>query len=120
MDSFDIIAVMLGIWLTVRKLDAKSHDPAKHPSIARADFERWQRAAARAYGIGSYGCFFRELFHFGFMRYAAKHHLTQASYARAGFLVDVTWWVSLLACFWLARQANQLRKELGAELERRA
>jgi hypothetical protein len=66
-DTFDALAVILGVWLTLRKLDANSHDFAKHPEIPKEDFDRWQRSAARAYAIGSYGCFFREVFHFGFI-----------------------------------------------------
>jgi hypothetical protein len=119
-DTFDILAVMLGVWLTVRKLDARSHDPAKYPEIAREDFERWQRSSARAYGIGSYGCFFREVFHFAFMRYAGHHAMTVSTYARVGFSVDLVWWSSLIACFLLARQANRLRKELTIEPQRGA
>ncbi|HEY2405970.1 MAG TPA: hypothetical protein VGI10_08205 [Polyangiaceae bacterium] len=114
MDTFDALAVILGVWLTLRKLDANSHDPAKHAEIRKEDFERWQRAAARAYAIGSYGSFFREVFHFGFIWYLKHHAMSPIYYPRIGFSVDVLWWASLAACFYLARQARQLRDSARA------
>ena len=118
MDQYDIIAVILGVMFTVRKLDSQSRSPAQHPNLAPEDFLRWQRQSASAFAPGAYASFFRVLFHFGFMRYAAHHPLSPMAFARVALLVDLGWLVATISTLVRAHWARELRKKLGIVLEK--
>lgn len=118
MDQYDIVAVILGVMFTLRKLDTQSRNAAQHPNVAEADFERWQRQTARAYAPGAYASFFRVIFHFGFMRYAAHHPLSPTAFRRVALLVDLIWLVSTVSTLIRAHFARELRKKLGIVLEK--
>ena len=118
MDSYDIIAVILGVMFTLRKLDAQGREAAQHPGVAAEDFERWQRQTVSAFVPGSYACFLRVIFHFGYMRYAAHHPLSQLAFARIALLVDLVWLVATVTTFIRAHAARELRKRLGISLDK--
>ena len=48
LDSFDIVAVLLGVMFTIRKLDAQSRSAAQHPEVVArmaATLDAWRRRA---------------------------------------------------------------------------
>ena len=118
MDSYDIIAVLFGVWFTLRKLDTQSRDAAQQPAISSDDFSRWQRQTVAAYTPGIYASFFRVIFHFGYIRYAAHHPLSPLTFGRVALLVDVIWLVSVVTTLVRANAARKLRQELGIVLEK--
>ena len=118
MDQYDILAVILGVMFTLRKLDSQSRSPEQHPNVAPEDFRNWQRKSASAFAPGAYASFFRVLFHFGFMRYAAHHPLTPLAFARVALLVDLVWLVSVISTLVRSHWARELRKQLGIDLEK--
>ena len=118
MDQYDILAVILGVMFTLRKLDSQSRSPEQHPNVAPEDFRSWQRKSASAFAPGAYASFFRVLFHFGFMRYAAHHPLTPLAFARVALLVDLVWLVSVISTLVRSHWARELRKQLGIDLEK--
>ena len=118
MDQYDIIAVILGVMFTLRKLDTQSRNATQHPNVPPEDFLRWQRQTAAAYAPGAYASFLRVIFHFGFMRYAAHHPLSPLAFARVALLVDLVWLVSTLSTLLRAHWARELRKKLGIVLEK--
>ena len=117
-DQYDIIAVILGVMFTLRKLDTQSRSAEQHPGVAPEDFLRWQRQTASAYAPGAYASFFRVIFHFGFMRYTAHHPLSPLSFARVALVVDLVWFVSTVSTLLRAHWARELRKKLGISLDR--
>jgi hypothetical protein len=117
-DPYDIVAVILGVMFTLRKLDVRARHAEQHPGVAPDDFERWQRMAHAAYSIGSYACLFRILFHFGFARYATQHALAPLFAARVGVVADGIWVAALVTGFVKARSARLLRQRLGIVLDR--
>lgn len=119
-DQYDIVAVILGVMFTLRKLDTQSRTEAQHPGVAPEDFRAWQRQTAAAYAPGAYASFFRVVFHFGFMRYTAHHALSPLSFARVALLVDLVWLVATISTLLRAHWARELRKKLGIVLERPA
>ena len=118
MDQYDIIAVILGVMFTLRKLDTQSRNAAQHPGVAVEDFERWQRQTAAAYAPGAYASFFRVIFHFGYMAYAKHHPLPPLTFGRIALLVDALWLVCTVSTLIRAHFAREQRKKLGIVLER--
>jgi hypothetical protein len=117
-DQYDIIAVILGVMFTLRKLDTQSRNTAQQPGVVAEDFERWQRQTAAAYAPGAYASFFRVLFHFGYIRYTAHHPLGPLTFGRIALLVDLIWLVCVVTTLLRAHWARELRKKLGIVLEK--
>ncbi len=117
-DQYDIIAVILGVMFTLRKLDTQSRNAAQHPNVSPDDFLRWQRQTASAYAPGAYASFARVVFHFFYIRYAAHHPLSPMAFARVALLVDLVWLVSTISTLLRAHWARELRKKLGIVLEK--
>jgi hypothetical protein len=117
-DQYDIIAVILGVMFTLRKLDTQSRNAAQHPSVDPEDFARWQRQSASAYAPGAYASFLRVVFHFFYIRYAAHHPLSPMAFARVALLVDLVWIASVISTLVRAHWARELRKKLGIALEK--
>ena len=118
MDQYDIIAVIVGVMFTMRKLDTQSRNPTQSPNVDPEDFLRWQRRSAAAYAPGAYASFFRVLFHFGFMRYAVHHPLPPLTFARVALLVDALWVGCTIYTLVNAHFAREMRKKLGISLDK--
>ena len=118
MDQYDIIAVIVGVMFTMRKLDTQSRSAVQSPNVAPDDFERWQRRSAAAYAPGAYASFFRVIFHFAFMRYTAHHPLPPLTFARVALLVDALWFVCVVYTLINAHFAREMRKKLGISLDK--
>lgn len=117
-DQYDIIAVIVGVMFTMRKLDTQSRSPAQSPNVDPEDFLRWQRRSAAAYAPGAYSSFFRVLFHFGFLRYSVHHPLPPMTFARVALLVDALWLVCVVYTLINAHFAREMRKKLGISLDK--
>lgn len=117
-DQYDIIAVILGVMFTLRKLDTQSRNAEQQPGVDPEDFRRWQRQTVAAYAPGAYASFARVLFHFFYIRYAAHHPLSPLAFARVALLVDLVWLVSTISTLLRAHWARELRKKLGIVLEK--
>jgi hypothetical protein len=117
-DQYDIIAVFLGVWFTLRKLDTQSREASQQPSVSPDDFAGWQRQTVAAYTPAMYASFFRVIFHFGYMRYAAHHPLDPLTFGRVALLVDVIWFVSVVTTLYRAHTARELGRKLGIELQK--
>ena len=117
-DQYDIIAVIVGVMFTLRKLDTQSRNAAQYPHVPEEDFLRWQRRSASAYAPGAYASFFRVVFHFAFFRYAAHHPLPPLTFARVALLVDVFWFGCVVYTLINAHLAREVRKKLGITLDK--
>jgi hypothetical protein len=119
-DSYDIIAVILGVMFTLRKLDTQSRDASQQANVPAEDFTRWQRQTIAAYTPGMYASFFRVIFHFGYLRYVKHHPLPPLSFGRIALLVDLIWLVSVVTTLFRANTARELRRKLGIVLDKPA
>jgi hypothetical protein len=117
-DQYDIIAVIVGVMFTLRKLDTQSRNAAQYPNVPAEDFLRWQRRSAAAYAPGAYASFFRVVFHFGFIRYTAHHPLPPLTFGRVALLVDALWFVSTVYTLINAHLAREMRIKLGISLDK--
>ena len=53
-DQYDIIAVIVGVMFTLRKLDTQSRNATQYPHVPEEDFLRWQRRSAKASELETY------------------------------------------------------------------
>ena len=118
MDQYDIIAVIVGVMFTLRKLDTQSRNAAQHPNVAPDDFELWQRQGTAAYVPGAYVSFLRVVFHFFYIRYVAHHPLSPTAFRRVALIVDLVWLLAVVTTLIRAHYARELRKKLGIVLEK--
>jgi hypothetical protein len=117
-DQYDIIAVIVGVMFTMRKLDTQSRSATQSPNVDPEDFLRWQRRSASAYAPGAYASFFRVIFHFAFIRYSAHHQLPPLTFGRVALLVDALWIGCTIYTLVNAHLAREMRKKLGISLDR--
>ena len=117
---FDIVAILLGIFLALRKSDVRAEDSGRHPRVALADFDRWRNAALSAYSLGTFACFAKVIVDFGFLA-LLQHFAMQLPLQRGiGVSLDVLWMGALFACWLRARRARRLAEDLGIDLARSA
>jgi len=108
-----VITLVLGIWLTIRKLDVSRREAGDHPGVDPASFARWKELALGAYNLGSLGCFAKLLFDV-LLQYAAPRVGVPWNAIRLGGFLLFVGWVALLVLVWVrASRARKLQESLG-------
>lgn len=113
---FDVITLVLGIWLTIRKLDVRRREPADHPEVPAADFERWKRLALGAYNLGSLGCFAKLFFDYLLQLGAPRAGVPWGVIRVAGLVLFLAWVLLLITVWVQAARARKLQDSLGLKL----
>jgi hypothetical protein len=119
-DPIDVIALVLGIWMTVRKLDVRRREPEQYPEIARDGFERWKTLASSAYTFGSTACFAKLCADFALRIFGPRAGLPWPVIRALGLALFVGWIAALVVTWVRARRAGRLQDELGIRLGPRA
>jgi len=117
-DPFDIIAILLGIFLALRKSDVRGEDPARHPQVSLADFERWRMRAISAYSVGIRACFAKVMADYAFLAYLQRYQMNLSWQRGLGASITVVWLVLLVRCWVGARRARRLADELHIDVVR--
>jgi hypothetical protein len=112
----DIVAILLGVFLLIRKTEVRSDDPAHHPGVALADFEEWRRRALAAYTIGTRACFGKVFIDFLFLAFLRRVSVDAWLRTSLGVSLDVAWVVLLVVCWLRARSAHRFKSQLGIRL----
>jgi hypothetical protein len=122
-DLLDILAVILGVLYTVRKLDVSRREAKDFPAVPPERFEAWQRREARVYTVASWACLLKILLDPGTSYLGLLKLLGQAPPAEhlplvwvAGPVVDLSW---VLVMVWTAVRAARSRREraeIGVQL----
>lgn len=112
----DIIAVILGILYTVRKLDVRKREPEDYPHVPRADFERWRDLEGGAYSIASVACFLKILLDYAFVFYAGRTALDLRVVRVVGASLFLAWVLTLVYAFRRGHLGRKLRERLGIDL----
>lgn len=119
MDFTDVIAVFLGIWLTIRKLDVRWREPEQFPEAPPEQFAAWKKDALRAYNVGGTACFFKVAGDIGFVfLYVNRPHANPVVVTVVGLTIFVAWLAALVFTFVRARAARQIQLALGIDLSR--
>ena len=117
---FDIIALILGILYTMRKLDVAKRTAEQFPHVAPSDFERWKQLEGGAYTLGSLACFAKIVVDYAFQWYARRSELDWNWVRVVGGAIFAGWVVGLMVSAVRGAQGRRLRETLGIDLSRRA
>jgi hypothetical protein len=112
----DIIAVIVGVLYTVRKLDIRKRESEQFPHVPRAEFERWRDREAGAYSLISAACFAKILGDYAFLYYVQKSAPSPAIIRAGGASIFAIWLIALIIGAVRANSARKLRESLGINL----
>lgn len=107
---FDIVTLIVGVFLTVRKLDVKRREAKDYPDVPVAAFEEWKAAALRAYNLGSFACFGR-LFLDYVLRYGVARVVPWSVIQVSGGVLFFGWVGCMVYAFVLASRARGLQEK---------
>src|SRR6187402_2674320 len=114
-DVFDILATILGVWFTLRKLDAQGRQPEAFEHVPRAAFLDWQAREVSVYRVAVFGCFAKVAVDLAFTYLVAPGQ--DPNLVRAvGATIDLSWLGVLVVTFFRTRTVRTLRRNLGIVL----
>lgn len=117
LDFFGLLALILGILYTVRKLDVRQREPSEFPNVPAFDFERWKSKQLAAYNLGSGACFLKVAVDLGL--YIAQRAIGWTAVRILGASIFFVWVFGLVGALLLSRAARKLSDELGITLTAR-
>lgn len=116
LDVFDIVAVILGVIFTIRKLDAQRREPTEFPHVDRARFIAWRGRETTVYTVGMMACFGKVLAKVVIAQVLAQR-LPYTTLRWIGATVDLSWLLltlgTLIAGYRVALLRTKLRIVLG-------
>ena len=114
----DLIAILLGIFLAMRKTEVRAEEAARYPQVPVEDFERWRALALRAYTIGTVACFAKVILDFACAAIIQRWSLPVWLVRTVGVSLDVGWVVALVVCWLRSRAARKLGEQMGLMMVR--
>jgi hypothetical protein len=114
-DFLDILAIILGVLYTLRKLDVAGRQAAHFPHVQPHEFEAWKSKQVAAYSLGSAACFLKIVVDFAFVGLVARH-LEPTLVRLTGVSIDVAWLAALIVVFVRSAGARRLAARLGIRL----
>jgi hypothetical protein len=112
-EVYDVLALVFGIWLNIRKLDVRKLQPEDYPKVPPAEFRRWQDRAASAYSLGSLVCFLKLALDYALKLGGPRVGIPWAVIRIAGLSLFLGWVGTLIFVWVRAFQAGKLRDQLG-------
>lgn len=113
---FDIVAILLGIFLALRKSDLRAEDPARHPRVPIGEFDRWRDRSLRAYAIGTRACFAKVVADFVFLAILQRYPLDLTASRVIGVSLDLAWIAALIFCWVMIRKSRRFAARVGIYL----
>jgi hypothetical protein len=103
-----MVAILLAIFLALRKNETRADDGSAWQGVGAQDFEQWRARALAAYTLGIRACFAKVLVDFAlaalFERFGAAAWLRMA----LGVSLDVAWVAVMLVVWVRAHRAQKL------------
>jgi hypothetical protein len=115
---FDIVAILLGIFLALRKSDVRAEDPSRHPRVALADFDSWRKNTLAAYSLGARACFAKVMADFAFLAVLQRTTMSLGLQRAIGVSLDAAWVIALVLCWVGTRKARKQALAIGMNLFR--
>lgn len=115
-DVLDLLAVIVGVLHTVRKLDVMKRRAQDFPHVAPADFADWQERERAAYALGSWACFAKILLDPALWLLAPKLELAPTTMRILAASIDLGWFALVMLAMLRASRARRRRNELGIAL----
>jgi hypothetical protein len=110
--ALDVLAVVFGIFYTIRKLDAQSRAPSEFPHVPEADFLRWQARERSAYHYGALACVLKLVVGLPF-QFLVGPRLPSTFHQLGGALIDLSWLVMVIVTLILGAKTRKERARLG-------
>jgi tetratricopeptide (TPR) repeat protein len=110
-DAFDIVAIILGVLFTIRKLDAQRRNHKEFSHVEEAAFLSWRDQEVSVYGAAMFACFAKVFADWIFVYFFADG--LEVRLVRAvGATIDISWLVVMLVTFFRTRSLAKRRAEL--------
>ena len=109
-----LLAVILGIIYTIRKLDVRRREQREFPAVAPEDFERWKKKELFAYNLASVACFLKVLIDLAML--SLRDSINWNAVRVVGAAAFFGWVFALVASLVLGSAARKLRNQLGIDL----
>ena len=109
----NIVAVIIGILHTVRKLDVTRRQHEDFPHVDPKDFHAWRDSERGAYTLGSWACFTKVVLGSAFAWYASQGSLPWTWVRIIAGSIDIGWLLALIWAMVRASRARRRREELG-------
>jgi len=117
MDIVNLIALVLALVYTLRKIEVQRREPELYPQVQPEDFERWKHKALKAYNISSLSCVIKLAADLAFwFLYAKQPFAIPVVVFAVGGSIFLGWVIALLVGALLAGSSRKLRLQLGIDL----
>ena len=116
-DVLDLLAVIVAVWHTVRKLDVMKRRPEDYPHVAREDFLAWQSSERAAYAMGSWASFLKLVLDPALLLLAPKLALPAVVLRTLAATIDLGWAAVVIIATLRAGRARRRREALGIALQ---
>ncbi len=113
---FVVVAAILLVFYTVRKLGAQRQRAEDYPHVKPQDFARWQRKELFSARLGSWACFLYVFVGLGgepLYDYMLREGMSVTGIRAIGPIAFALWGVCVGAAFLTGVSAGVFRKELG-------
>jgi len=114
-DVLDIVATILGVWFTLRKLDAQGRQPEAFAHVPRADFLAWQEREVSVYRAAVWACFGKVAVDLAFTYLIAPGQDPRLVRV-VGATIDLSWLGAVIISLFRARACHAHRRNLGIVL----
>jgi hypothetical protein len=111
-EVFEILPVILGIFYTIRKLDAVSRLPEEFPHVARESFLGWQNRERAVYQLAALACVLKLVLGLPF-HYLLAPKLSALPVRVIGASLDLSWLAVVLRTWWASSTLRKERARLG-------
>lgn len=107
---FQVATLIIGVFLTVRKLDVRRREATDFPDVDPTAFQEWKSTALRAYNLGSMACFGRVLLDC-VNQYGLARVLPSIAIQVGGGTLFFGWLGCLVYSFFLSSRARGLQEK---------
>jgi len=115
-DVLDLLAVIVGVLHTGRKLDVMTRRGQDFPHVLPDAFAAWQASERAAYALGSWACFLKVVLDPLLLLLAPKLELSGSLVRFLGASIDIGWAVVVIVAMLRAGKARRRREALGIVL----
>jgi hypothetical protein len=109
-----LLAVILGIIYTIRKLDVRRREASEFPKVNPDEFERWKKKELFAYNLASFACFIKVLV--DILMLSLRGSIDWNVVRVVGATAFFGWVFALVASLVMGSSARKQRERLGIDL----
>jgi hypothetical protein len=116
----DILAALIMSLAMLRRLDVRTAQPGGNRPVSEAEFQRWRSLALRAYNQIAVASAAKVVFGVGWYAAGLKLGVPAPWFQLGGFVVFLSWVLTLVWAWKIATDARYLRVQLGIVMRGRS